>query len=239
MVDAWYSKLQTILPLLQVRVFLQGPYAGSGLMSTNINSNLPSVSPYQDSNNNSAYLNGSNYVVVPYTIPSNITDWVQIEIRGSDKATVVESKSCFLRDDGQVIDPDGFSENISLGSSVVNPISTYYIVVKHRNHLAVMSADLVELNGLTSYDFTTGNDKYYGGSSGAIQLETGVWGMIAGDANSDGSIDAVDKNNIWRVENGTTWSYTKYSDFNLDGNLDAVDKNNFWRPNNGLSSQVP
>lgn len=91
----------------------------------------------------------------------------------------------------------------------------------------------------TTYDFTTGADKYYGGSAAAVQLETGVWGMIAGDANQDGVVDAVDKNSYWRVENGTTYDYSKNSDFNLDGNLDAVDKNSYWRPNNGKSSQVP
>ena len=39
-----------------------------------------------------------------------------------------------------------------------------------------------------TYDFTTGQDKFYGGDQGAVQLETGVWGMIAGDANGDGIV---------------------------------------------------
>ncbi|MCP5064583.1 MAG: hypothetical protein GY936_19270 [Ignavibacteriae bacterium] len=93
----------------------------------------------------------------------------------------------------------------------------------------------------SAYDFTTGSSKYYGGVNGAVEIDTvaGVWGMIAGDANSDGAVDAVDKNDFWRVENGTTYDYSKNSDFNLDGNLDAVDKNDFWRVNNGTASQVP
>ena len=60
-----------------------------------------------------------------------------------------------------MLDPDGLSENISIGSSVVNPNNTYYIVVKHRNHLAVMSSDLVELKGITTYDFTTSESQAY------------------------------------------------------------------------------
>jgi len=92
---------------------------------------------------------------------------------------------------------------------------------------------------VSTYDFTTGNGQYYGGSTGSTEIVTNIWGMLSGDASLDDGVDAVDKNNYWRVTNGTAWDYTKYSDFNLDGNLDAVDKNNFWRPNNGKSSQVP
>ena len=157
MAGRWYDGLRSYLPLLKLKVFLQGPYASAGTMTTNINSILPYNSPYQDLNNNSAFFNSStNKVELPsstYTIPTNITDWVQIEIR-SNTTNVVESKSCFLRNDGQVIDPDGLSENISLGSAVVNPHNSYYIVVKHRNHLAVMSSEMVELNGITTYNFT-------------------------------------------------------------------------------------
>ena len=155
MANIWFAELQNYLPVLQLKVFLQGPYAGSGLMSTNINSLIPTISPYQDNNNKSVYLNGSNHVVVPYSIPSDITDWVQIEIR-SDLTTVVERKSCFLRDNGQVIDPDGLSENIGLGIAPGN----YYVVVKHRNHLAVMSAGTVELKGLRTYDLQRAADSF-------------------------------------------------------------------------------
>jgi flagellar basal body rod protein FlgG len=72
-----------------------------------------------------------------------------------------------------------------------------------------------------------------------VEVEPGIWALIAGDADGNGAIDAVDKNDFWRVENGTTYDYTKNSDFNLDGNLDAVDKNDYWRVNNGKATQVP
>ena len=143
MANVWFAALQNILPLLRLKVFLEGPYMGGGKMTTHLRDLglLPQTSPYQDYHNKSQYLNSSNHEVVPYTIPTNITDWIQIEIMGNDGATVVEKKSCFLRDDGVVIDPDGVSENISLG---IDP-GDYYIVIKHRNHLAIMSKNLVSL----------------------------------------------------------------------------------------------
>ena len=213
----FYKPLESVS--INIKVFLQGPYAGSGLMSTSINSSLPTTSPYQDINNNSAYLNGSNYVVVPYSIPSDITDWVQIEIRNSDGTTVVESKSCFLRDNGQVIDPDGLSENISLGSSVVNPLSTYYIVVKHRNHLAVMSSDLVELNGLTSYDFTTNGSAQ--GTNPEVTLSDGNLAMWAGDVNGDEYIDGDDVTAIFNAQ-GSPGNYL-IQDLTDDNYVDGDD----------------
>ncbi len=219
MAGKWFLALQNYLPLLQLKVFLQGPYTGGGLMSLGINSLLPTTSPYQDINNNSAYLNGSNYVVVPYSIPSDITDWVQIEIRNSDGTTVVESKSCFLRDNGQVIDPDGLSENISLGSSVVNPLSTYYIVVKHRNHLAVMSSDLVELNGLTSYDFTTNGSAQ--GTNPEVTLSDGNLAMWAGDVNGDEYIDGDDVTAIFNAQ-GSPGNYL-IQDLTDDNYVDGDD----------------
>lgn len=90
-----------------------------------------------------------------------------------------------------------------------------------------------------TYDFTTGADKYYGGGAGAVELETGVWGMIAGDANGDGTVNAVDYNDHWLIQNGTTYDYSKTGDFNLDGTINAVDYNNFWLLNNGTATQVP
>ena len=205
---------------LNIKVFLQGPYkTASGLMDTTLRKNgiLPSISPYKDTVNNSKYLNGGNHVQVTYTIPTNITDWVQIQLRDTvSKKLIYESKSCFLRDDGQVIDPDGLTQSISLGISPGN----YYVVVKHRNHLAVMSADKVQLNGITSYDFTTDSTKAYG-TSAMVKLGTSTkYGMYAGDCNSSDIITASDISPIASNLNGTTYSNT---DVNLSGITTASD----------------
>jgi hypothetical protein len=114
--------------------------------------------------------------------------------------------------------------------------ASYYIVIRHRNHLAIMSANPVanNANSLT-YDFTTGQDKCYG--SNAMNNLSGVYGMIAGDGNGNGSINATDRNSVWRLQNGNVGYLS--GDFNLNGSVSAVDRNNFWRANNGKVSQVP
>jgi len=115
----------------------------------------------------------------------------------------------------------------------------YYIVIRHRNHLSIMSANPISLSESSDlYDFTIAQSMAYG-TNPMKELEAGVFGMLAGDGNSDGGVDALDKNLVWRPQNGTTWEYTKYGDFNLDGGIDALDLNLKWRPNNGTGTQVP
>ena len=230
----WYYALTKILPVIQLKIFLQGPYAGSGLMGTLLRTNnlIPAISPYGDYNNPSPFLNGSNHIVVPYTIPNNITDWVQVEVRSINGTTIIKSKSCLLRNDGQVIDPYGLSKSISLGITS----GSYYVVVRHRNHLAIMSSDLVQLNGLTTYNFTTAQTKAYGFNSMA-DLGDGNYGMISGDGNGNGQIQNNDSETIWKQANGTN-GYIN-ADYNLNGQVQNNDNETFWKPNNGKASQVP
>ena len=220
---------------VKLRIFLQGPYTSGGMMTTTLRDNnlIPTTSPYQDVSNNSQFYNSTTHkVVVPYSIPSNITDWVQIEIR-SNTTNIVESKSCFLRKDGQVIDPDGLSDNISIGSAVVNPNNTYYIVLKHRNHLAVMSSDAVELNGLTTYDFTTSESQAYIKTVGSIpmaDLGGGKYGMWAGDVSGDGilkyNLSNNDRDLILQKIGGSNINATVDGYFGEDVNMDGTVKYN-------------
>lgn len=217
---------------LKARAFLEGPFNGSaGNMNTSINDSIPYLSPYTEDTR------------TVFSIPASAVDWVLVQLRDqSDPSVVIGSRAAFLNSDGNLIDDFATSGR---GIGIAAPPGDYFISIKHRNHLSVMTS--LAQSGLTwgtastvsTYDFTTGSGQFYGGNLGAKEIIPGIWGTISGDANTDKTIDAVDKNDFWRTQNGTTWGYSKYSDFNLDGNLDAVDKNDFWRPNNGKSSQVP
>jgi hypothetical protein len=101
-----------------------------------------------------------------------------------------------------------------------------------------MSANpLTESGGDYSYNFTDNVNKAYGGASAHKEIGTNVWGMIAADGNSDGTVSNPDKNDIWTPQAGQ--SGYNAGDFNMDGDVGNPDKNELWVPNSGKGSQVP
>ena len=216
---------------LNVKVFLNGPYQ-NGSMNTLLLSNnmLPLTQPY-----NTAPWNyeGSESVT---SFPSNIVDWVLVEIRTTtDASSVLTRRAALLKNDGSIVDLNGSSLVSLPGITAGN----YYLVIKHRNHLAVMSSSTVSLSTSSSlYDFTTSSVSAYG-TNAMKSLGNGKYGMWAGDASGDGTINSTDLNEYWMRENATTYDYsTKPADFNLDGNINATDLNLFWLLNNGTSTKV-
>jgi len=100
---------------------------------------------------------------------------------------------------------------------------------------ASSAGDNNSTSSTVTYDFTTGSDKFYGGSSGAVELETGVWGMIAGDPNANGAINATD---YLIVQPDIGASGYQNSDVNLNGAVNATDYLVI-QPNIGKGTQVP
>ncbi len=91
-----------------------------------------------------------------------------MQLRKTATGNTIISKSAFLRKDGRIVADDGATVEIELSA----PEGNYFIVIKHRNHLAVMSANAIHLNSTSStlYNFTTSESQFYG-SGGAKQLE--------------------------------------------------------------------
>lgn len=201
---------------LMLKACLQGPYSTNSHSMRGGNwTNTPLTSPY-----------GSDPRTISI-IPSNIVDWVLVELRNTN-GSVVEAKSAFLNTQGQLVGLDG-----SAGMTAEVSSGYYSVVLKQRNHVAIMAAQPVAFtNYAVSYDFTTEVSQYAGGSNGAVQLEPGVWGMIAGDADADGLIQMVD-GTICTNQLGQT-GYNR-ADFNLDGVVDAADLA-LWQSNMGLST---
>jgi C1A family cysteine protease len=206
----------------RIKVWLEGPYdADADNMTTDLQTGayIPTTSPYSESREVGS-------------IPEDITDWVFVELRTAADGEAVASRSFFLRNDGMVTDDDGTATDLQFfGLTDGN----YFIVVRHRNHLAVMSATAQSLNsmGTTLYSFTAGSGQYYGGATGAKEIETGVWGMIVGDANDSGHISAAD-----RIQVRTTGGFGYVvEDLNLTGNVSAADR--IFIRNAGGFSAVP
>ncbi|HFE54006.1 MAG TPA: hypothetical protein ENK07_11210 [Bacteroidetes bacterium] len=217
--------------LVDVTVMLEGPYDADGdTMKTALLDQglIPTSQPYNVAPWN---YDGSESVA---SVPAGVVDWVLVEIRsGTESSTQVARRACFLKSDGSVVDLDGASP-VKLQAAA----GDYYIVIYHRNHLSVMTANVVSLNtaSATSYDFTTGGDRFYGGSSGAKELETGVWGMTAGDANASGGIYAEDYT-AYQTSQGNE-GYNESADFNLSGGVYAEDYT-LYQINQGKESNVP
>jgi hypothetical protein len=144
---------------------------------------------------------------------------------------VVARQAAFLMDDGSVVCLDG-NAVCSFAATITDNL---FVVIYHRNHLAIMSANpLTKTGEVYTYDFTTANEKAY--NSGQKDLGSGKSGMIAGDANADGGVNTTDKS-LWNAHAGTKGYLLE--DFDLDGEMNNRDKNDKWAPNNGETGQVP
>ncbi len=178
-----FSEKVASISLAGLKVYLQGAYVAD-TMSTTLKKNnvIPSVQPYSDPVNN---YKGTETIS---TSDANIVDWVLVELRsGVEANTRVARKAALLYKDGLVKNSDG--TNLSFAN--VNA-GNYYVIVKHRNHIGIMSSQLVALSSSGgSYDFTTGSEKAYGTSAQA-QLKTGLFGMYSGDGDKNGLVNVLD-----------------------------------------------
>jgi lysophospholipase L1-like esterase len=213
----------------KIKVFLQGPYAGSGTMNTTLNTKglIPLSQPYNVSPWN--YYGDENVS----SIPPGVVDWILVELRtGTASSTLISRRAAFLKSNGSVVDLDGTSPLDFFGV----PAGSYYIVVRHRNHLAVMSANTVTLPNSSEYIFTNSNTY---GTNAMDDLGGGNYGMWAGDANRDSHITTLDFN-LWLPDARSAKTGYNYTDINLDGQDTTLDFN-LWLPNAraAKSSQVP
>ncbi len=134
---------------VQVKIFLEGPYNSStGLMNTGLNSSnfLPLTSPYiQDKK-------------TVTEISSDITDWILLQLYDDMNNPPIVSKSVFVRNDGMLVLENGTTIQIPLDAQA----GDYYIVLRHRNHLAIRSANKVTISASTPlYDFTISSGQAY------------------------------------------------------------------------------
>jgi hypothetical protein len=168
---------------IDAKIFLEGNYI-NGLMRTDLNSfgYLPLLQPFNLTPWN---YNGNESV---QSFPNDIVDWILIELRSSmNSSSIVTRRAGLLKSNGHIVDLDG---NSSLKFNAES--GSYYVVIHHRNHLSIMSANPVALSTTqTSYNFTTGQNKAYGNTS-LINLGDNNFGLISGDADGNGIINILD-----------------------------------------------
>lgn len=159
------------------------------------------------------------------------TDWIQIILRDvgniGNPLTGVDTVSGILRQDGVICD--------TAGNPWVKfpqlPSSKYYVILRHRNHLSVMSKEPIELANTQAtatssimFDATLLSNVYTVSTYSTSPLKTlsnGKNAMYAGDVFDFGVISVKDRNTI-RTNFVGKQGYWLY-DINFDGIVDVND----------------
>jgi hypothetical protein len=164
-------------------------------------------------------------------LQKQVVDWVILELHDpADSSRVTYSRAALLMADGRIVDTDGLSPP----SVIANPAKSYYLVVRHRNHLGLMTAQPVPIG--STIDFTDPNTAIFGTSS-TRTLINGKAYLVAGDANGDGQIQNTDDVLEWIPSVGT--SGYQGADYNLDGQVQNTDRVFMWMRNVGRGTAVP
>lgn len=144
------------------RALLQGPYVLADTLmhdSLRVLGLVPTNEPYTSVPADGVVVEPGGESVSPAVLaitgPQAIVDWVYLELRAeATPSNILARKRALIRRDGQIVsNVDGVSPvyfpNVCQGN--------YYVVVKHRNHLAVMTQSAITLNGCSTpyFDFTS------------------------------------------------------------------------------------
>ena len=101
---------------------------------------IPLTQPYvSDDYSDNAYTGTETTTSGVFAVTGNnaIVDWVMVELRNPlDPKIIVAKRAALIQRDGDIVDVDGISP-VMFGS--MTPAS-YYVSVKHRNHLGVLTA---------------------------------------------------------------------------------------------------
>ncbi|MBN3034810.1 MAG: carboxypeptidase regulatory-like domain-containing protein [Bacteroidales bacterium] len=225
------------LESIQVTVYLEGPYNGSE-MDTWLNTAgfLPASQPYSGQ---PWYYPGT--IALQGAPPADVVDWVLVELRETSGGASTANSSAMigkiaglLLKDGSIVSTDG-SPVLTFPGSITDNL---YAVIRHRNHLSVMSSGpLQKVNGTYTWDFTSAVGQAYGGNLAHTHLGNGAYGMTSGDGNANGQVETGDKVDVWAIQAGQS-GYLP-GDYDMDANVTNGDKIDLWAPNSGKGTQVP
>lgn len=208
---------------LRLKVLLEGAYDPvQGQMRTDLQNN-GLLSPTQPYNVAPWNYNGTETIS---SFPIDMVDWVLLELRDANNMqSIVAQTAAILLQDGTVVAVDGSSD-----IPFINVIpDDYYIVVRHRNHLDVVSATAITLPNITAYDFSTNITQAYGPNQ--MKTRNGVAILYSGDNDANGVITVADFN-VYANDPAQVNVYIN-SDTNLDGNVSTTDFN-LYQPNKSI-----
>jgi len=220
---------------LNLTVFLQGVTQSNGTMTNYIQtasslyfsqSRLPQNNPYGVTIDESSTLVSYADINNASAAAGAVVDWIKVEIWSVNMAartrTVLEERALLLKTNGSIVDIDG---SIPKFKPQTGPVR---IVVKHRNHLGVMSNEITSFTGSPVYDFSTSVEKAVKMNTGDPAPMTTVGGKVCLWAG-----ELVDNNQYVNINDvvpvytqypsGSYYDQYIYTDLNMDGFVNAFD----------------
>jgi Leucine-rich repeat (LRR) protein len=184
-----YNETSCDFVVIDVDVFLQGALINPNIGEENLmrddlrldTGSYGSISPYGDgaSISETVGLNDNG--------DDSMVDWIWVELRDADNpTTVIAGQSGVLQRDGDVV---ATSDDLASPLTFENvPVKSYYVVIKHRNHFGIMTANTIALNTTaTTVDFTDPNNEITFGTNAQINVSTttNMMAMWTGNVNGD------------------------------------------------------
>ncbi len=207
--------------MVKAKVFLQEAYTSPSLMNTDLRAEnlVPLLQPYARPPWN---YNGTEQFENQDLIPMDVVDWVLVEVRDANNvALVLETKAALLLSNGNIVSAD--SPNATgIPFFNITAEQTYKLVIRHRNHIDLLSANNVSLPNTITYNFSQASE-VEGGAAQLHNLGDGNHSMIGGDFTGDGVVTLNDFN-LFVNTTGMTNTYSP-ADCNLDGHVTVSDFN--------------
>lgn len=142
-----------------------------------------------------------------------IVDWVFVELRDPENSSIVlHTKSALIQKDGDVVESSDGTSSLYFNNLTK---ASYFISIKHRNHLGVMTALPVQFSGTNAiFDFSSATPAMLWNQTPMYdgfeqELETnGKYAMWAGNTNADRKVKYAGSNNDQSVTFSTALNYT-------------------------------
>ncbi len=205
----------------KIKLLLQGAYTTNGQMRTTLRENnlLPADQPYNTAPWN---YNGRECL---NNLPDNMVDWVLVELRSAaNPAAIVERKAALLLNNGSVVSAN--ADGVWFDNAIAN--QNYHIVVRHRNHIALMSNNAITLPNVSAFNFAGNPSSIMGGSVQVANMGNGYYALKAGDLNGNGVITVHDFN--YYVTQSSALNVYNSADCTLDKVVSVADFNTY-QPN--------
>lgn len=148
-----------------------------------------------------------------------IVDWILVELRSAnDPKQVVFSKAAILQSDGNLMDAVTANQTLLLAV----PAGSYYVALRHRNHLSIMTEKAISLSSTPNLvDFTDVNTKTYGENAQQLHKWLKRYVMWAGDTSQDEKVISVGQGNDIAGVLNTVLNATGNKSFNTAYALEA------------------